>query len=297
MGPACNSSSPSLEWGHMENAPSVRLQFQKHWMTQPHQSGCQEERLVRQGGRLLGHPTMGRSDTQWKNDSMRTILRQNNTQFYFDLRLPCSWLWGPEFPTPGEWRALHARAFPPHRGQSQQAAVERCEQRGRRRSHVCHVRRRPQVHTHTHTHILRDSGYWFWETLGRSHFLRTSNMCWTILLTTGLPHSLAIGSVAGHAQQRPDLCLIWVDAHADVNTPTTSPSGNLHGQSVAFLLKDLQDKVRATTSKTCRHQGATQTFTPGAPFENRKNLSANMEIFASKPLLGSHCPVWEPQIW
>uniref|UniRef100_A0A8C4ETH4 Arginase n=1 Tax=Dicentrarchus labrax TaxID=13489 RepID=A0A8C4ETH4_DICLA len=41
----------------------------------------------------------------------------------------------------------------------------------------------------------------------------------------------------------PDLCLIWVDAHADVNTPMTSPSGNLHGQPVAFMLKELQDKM------------------------------------------------------
>lgn len=57
-------------------------------------------------------------------------------------------------------------------------------------------------------------------------------------------HSLALGSVSGHAQQCPDLCLIWVDAHADVNTPMSSPSGNLHGQPVAFMLKELQDKVR-----------------------------------------------------
>ncbi|KAF7710795.1 arginase-2, mitochondrial isoform X1 [Silurus meridionalis] len=63
----------------------------------------------------------------------------------------------------------------------------------------------------------------------------------TVML--GGDHSLAIGSVAGHAQQRPDLCLIWVDAHADINTPMTSPSGNLHGQPVAFMLKELQDKM------------------------------------------------------
>ncbi|XP_037097245.1 arginase-2, mitochondrial [Syngnathus acus] len=63
------------------------------------------------------------------------------------------------------------------------------------------------------------------------------------LVMLGGDHSLGIGSVAGHAQQCPDLCLIWIDAHADVNTPETSPSGNLHGQPVAFLLKELQDKV------------------------------------------------------
>ncbi|KAI4793769.1 hypothetical protein KUCAC02_032512 [Chaenocephalus aceratus] len=55
--------------------------------------------------------------------------------------------------------------------------------------------------------------------------------------------SLAIGSVGGHAQQCPDLCLIWVDAHADINTPMSSPSGNLHGQPVSFMLKELTDKM------------------------------------------------------
>uniref|UniRef100_A0A1A8PF18 Arginase n=1 Tax=Nothobranchius rachovii TaxID=451742 RepID=A0A1A8PF18_9TELE len=63
------------------------------------------------------------------------------------------------------------------------------------------------------------------------------------LVMLGGDHSLAIGSVSGHAQQCPDLCLIWVDAHADLNTPMTSPSGNLHGQPVAFMLKELQDKI------------------------------------------------------
>ncbi|KAM7403579.1 hypothetical protein PAMA_004164 [Pampus argenteus] len=63
------------------------------------------------------------------------------------------------------------------------------------------------------------------------------------LVMLGGDHSLAIGSVGGHAEQCPDLCLIWVDAHADVNTPMTSPSGNLHGQPVAFMLKELQDKM------------------------------------------------------
>ncbi|KAF6724110.1 Arginase, non-hepatic 2 [Oryzias melastigma] len=63
------------------------------------------------------------------------------------------------------------------------------------------------------------------------------------LVMLGGDHSLAIGSVSGHARQCPDLCLIWVDAHADVNTPMCSPSGNLHGQPVAFMLKELKDKM------------------------------------------------------
>ncbi|XP_028294196.1 arginase-2, mitochondrial [Gouania willdenowi] len=63
------------------------------------------------------------------------------------------------------------------------------------------------------------------------------------LVMLGGDHSLGLGSAAGHAQQCPDLCLIWVDAHPDLNTPLTSPSGNLHGQPVAFMLKELQNKV------------------------------------------------------
>ncbi|GCB60290.1 arginase-2, mitochondrial [Scyliorhinus torazame] len=59
----------------------------------------------------------------------------------------------------------------------------------------------------------------------------------------GGDHSLGIGSVHGHAQQRPDLCVIWVDAHCDLNTPLTSMSGNLHGQPVSFLIRELQDKI------------------------------------------------------
>nr|XP_033808004.1 arginase-2, mitochondrial isoform X2 [Geotrypetes seraphini] len=67
----------------------------------------------------------------------------------------------------------------------------------------------------------------------------TGHMC----LTLGGDHSLAVGSISGHAQQCPDLCVIWVDAHADINTPLTTVSGNLHGQPVSFLLRELQDKV------------------------------------------------------
>ena len=53
-------------------------------------------------------------------------------------------------------------------------------------------------------------------------------------LILGGDHSLSIGSVAGAAQNR-RIGLIWVDAHADFNTPETTPSGNIHGMSVAAL--------------------------------------------------------------
>ncbi|XP_048339950.1 arginase-2, mitochondrial [Sphaerodactylus townsendi] len=62
-------------------------------------------------------------------------------------------------------------------------------------------------------------------------------------VTLGGDHSLALGSISGHARHYPHLGVIWVDAHADINTPLTTMSGNLHGQPVSFLLRELQDKV------------------------------------------------------
>jgi arginase len=57
-----------------------------------------------------------------------------------------------------------------------------------------------------------------------------------MVLTLGGDHSLAIGTVSGVLEAYPDACLIWVDAHADINTPETTISGNIHGCPVSFLL-------------------------------------------------------------
>ncbi len=59
-------------------------------------------------------------------------------------------------------------------------------------------------------------------------------------LVIGGDHSMAIGSVAGVAshfrKQGKKFGLIWIDAHADMNTDETSPSGNIHGMPLAALL-------------------------------------------------------------
>lgn len=62
-------------------------------------------------------------------------------------------------------------------------------------------------------------------------------------LTLGGDHSMAIGTIVGHAKVNPDLCVLWVDAHADINTPLTSDSGNIHGMPLAFLVKELEPYV------------------------------------------------------
>jgi len=59
-------------------------------------------------------------------------------------------------------------------------------------------------------------------------------------LVLGGDHSIAIGSVAGstnwYARRGEQLGLIWFDAHGDANTPETTPSGNIHGMSLAVAL-------------------------------------------------------------
>jgi arginase len=59
-------------------------------------------------------------------------------------------------------------------------------------------------------------------------------------LVLGGDHSLAAGSVSGvshfYRRRGQKIGVIWIDAHSDINTPDTSPSGNVHGMPLAALL-------------------------------------------------------------
>ena len=59
-------------------------------------------------------------------------------------------------------------------------------------------------------------------------------------LVLGGDHSVAVGTVSGmsrHFQSKgKTMGLIWVDAHADMNTPSTSPGGNVHGMPLACVI-------------------------------------------------------------
>jgi arginase len=59
-------------------------------------------------------------------------------------------------------------------------------------------------------------------------------------LVLGGDHSIAIGSIAGVSsflrERNQTLGLVWFDAHADMNTPETTPTGNIHGMPLAALL-------------------------------------------------------------
>jgi arginase len=57
----------------------------------------------------------------------------------------------------------------------------------------------------------------------------------------GGDHSVAAGTVAGvaefHRRQEQKIGLVWIDAHSDINTPATSPSGNVHGMPLAAIME------------------------------------------------------------
>ena len=55
-------------------------------------------------------------------------------------------------------------------------------------------------------------------------------------LILGGDHSLSAGSLAGVLDARAQTRLLWLDAHGDLNTPGTTPSGNVHGMPLAVAL-------------------------------------------------------------
>lgn len=68
-------------------------------------------------------------------------------------------------------------------------------------------------------------------------------------LVLGGDHSIAIGTIAGVLQHKKNLGVIWFDAHADINTPETSPSGNIHGMPVAVSMGFGNDRLTAIGGK------------------------------------------------
>jgi len=62
----------------------------------------------------------------------------------------------------------------------------------------------------------------------------------TIPLVVGGDHSIAVGTVSGVAEfyrrSKQRIGLLWIDAHSDINTPDSSPSGNVHGMPLGAIM-------------------------------------------------------------
>lgn len=66
----------------------------------------------------------------------------------------------------------------------------------------------------------------------------------TLPIVIGGDHSLALGSIAGSTKHYGDnLAVVWVDAHGDINTSATSPSGNIHGMPLSSSMGIGHDKL------------------------------------------------------
>jgi len=82
----------------------------------------------------------------------------------------------------------------------------------------------------------RDIQKWIQALSARAYALARSG---ALPIFIGGDHSLSMGSVNGVArhwqEQGRELFVLWLDAHADYNTPATTITGNMHGMSAAFL--------------------------------------------------------------
>ncbi|MFO1105314.1 MAG: arginase [Amaricoccus sp.] len=89
-------------------------------------------------------------------------------------------------------------------------------------------------------HLAEIAG-WTRRIHDRAHTMATAD-AGSVPIFVGGDHSISMGSVSGVArrcaERGQELAVLWLDAHADYNTPETTPSGNLHGMALAFLAGD-----------------------------------------------------------
>lgn len=69
------------------------------------------------------------------------------------------------------------------------------------------------------------------------------------VVSIGGDHSIAMGSIGGVLEHYPNVGVIWFDAHTDINTEATSPSGNAHGMPLAALMGLCESEINTKGAK------------------------------------------------
>ena len=69
-----------------------------------------------------------------------------------------------------------------------------------------------------------------------AHQVYSSLECGNFPFVIGGDHSLGLGSISGASKFLDNLAVIWIDAHGDINTHETSPTGNVHGMPLAAAM-------------------------------------------------------------
>lgn len=89
-------------------------------------------------------------------------------------------------------------------------------------------------------------------------------------------HSNAGGTIAGIKAAKPKsrLGVIWIDAHSDLHTPYTTPSGNMHGMPLAAAIGEdnLESKVHDLDEKTAQQWEKLKNLTQSAPMVNPEDI-------------------------
>lgn len=101
----------------------------------------------------------------------------------------------------------------------------------------------------------------------------------------GGDHSISIYTISALKKIQPNLKVLWIDAHADCNTRETSPSGNLHGMSVAHLLGNQESEFKCLKPNEIFYIGI-RDLDPGETkyLEKEKIKCFPMEHFKNKNL-------------
>ncbi|MCB0501304.1 MAG: arginase family protein, partial [Bacteroidetes bacterium] len=92
-------------------------------------------------------------------------------------------------------------------------------------------------------------------------------------------HSSALGTISGIKAAFPDktLGVVWIDAHADLHSPFTSPSGNIHGMPLAAVINDdnLDSQINELDADTLKYWTAMKNI----GLEGQKVAPENIVFF------------------
>jgi arginase len=94
-----------------------------------------------------------------------------------------------------------------------------------------------------------------------------------IPLVLGGDHSMAMGSIAGLDRAGKRAGVIWIDAHGDINTPETTPSGNVHGMPFAVALGLAGDPFPTTLRGTTDGRNAVLMAIRDIDADERPNIT------------------------
>ena len=108
-----------------------------------------------------------------------------------------------------------------------------------------------------------------------------------LLLNWGGDHSIALSTVAAFSTLFPTGNVVWIDAHADLNLPLYSPTGNFHGMPLSVLLnfQKVRDEFFPWLSSNLQPQNL--IYVGGRdfdPFEKRMIRDLNIQVYSSEEI-------------